>query len=278
MKLYSMKTSNPLALKSFGLAALLLCSQSAPGVEYNLVTNSTQTVPGLGGANAIFDKSSLQPTGSGVFDPFLRVRDNDNFEQGFNTSAPGNPPDGFNAINGVWTHDLLLSSLQVVTHFGSGSYYQFILDLGEPGNETAENADNELVLLKTFNLYTGNNDAPTSLEIGDDPNNLGTKRFDLAGNTIMLFDENSGNGQADVNIFVPTSAFAGVTDTYLYLYTEIGKNHIGAPIDGDAEGSYEEFAARTGTSVPDGGATVALMGLALGGLSLSRRFLKVPTA
>jgi hypothetical protein len=32
----------------------------------------------------------------------------------------------------------------------------------------------------------------------------------------------------------------------------------------------------TGTSVPDGGATVALMGLALGGLSLSRRFLKVP--
>ncbi len=32
------------------------------------------------------------------------------------------------------------------------------------------------------------------------------------------------------------------------------------------------------TSVPDGGATVALMGLALGGLSLSRRFLKLPTA
>ena len=32
------------------------------------------------------------------------------------------------------------------------------------------------------------------------------------------------------------------------------------------------------TSVPDGGATVALMGLALGGLSLGRRFLKVPTA
>ena len=30
------------------------------------------------------------------------------------------------------------------------------------------------------------------------------------------------------------------------------------------------------TNVPDGGATVALMGLALGGLSLSRRFLKVP--
>lgn len=34
----------------------------------------------------------------------------------------------------------------------------------------------------------------------------------------------------------------------------------------------------TGTSVPDGGATVALMGIALGGLSLGRRFLKVTTA
>ena len=32
------------------------------------------------------------------------------------------------------------------------------------------------------------------------------------------------------------------------------------------------------TSVPDGGATVALMGIALGGLSLGRRFLKIPTA
>lgn len=32
------------------------------------------------------------------------------------------------------------------------------------------------------------------------------------------------------------------------------------------------------TSVPDGGATVALMGIALGGLSLGRRFLKVTTA
>ena len=34
----------------------------------------------------------------------------------------------------------------------------------------------------------------------------------------------------------------------------------------------------TRTSVPDGGATVALMGIALGGLSLGRRFLKVTTA
>ena len=33
-----------------------------------------------------------------------------------------------------------------------------------------------------------------------------------------------------------------------------------------------------GTRVPDGGATVALMGLALGGLNLGRRFLKVKTA
>lgn len=34
----------------------------------------------------------------------------------------------------------------------------------------------------------------------------------------------------------------------------------------------------TGTSVPDGGATIALMGLALVGLSLGRRFLNVATA
>lgn len=89
----------------------------------------------------------------------------------------------------------------------------------------------------------------------------------------MMFDENSGNGQADVLIFVPTSLFAGVTDTYLYLYTEMGRVHTGGPVNGDAEGSFEEFAALTGpnTRVPDGGATIALLGLSLLGMTAVRK-------
>ena len=94
----------------------------------------------------------------------------------------------------------------------------------------------------------------------------------------MVLDESSGNGQADVSIYVPTSVFAGVTDTYLYLYTEMGlPNRKGGPGQpGDAGGSFEEFSARTGPNVrvPDGGTTLAMLGLALaglGGFARSRR-------
>src|ERR1041384_884066 len=97
-------------------ASLILTSSAAVAIQYDLVNNSSQTVPGAiypGGspANAIFDKGSLQTSGTGAIDPFLRIHDESNFERGFNTSAGGGGnPDGLNAINGTWTHDLLLSS------------------------------------------------------------------------------------------------------------------------------------------------------------------------
>jgi len=254
------------------VAIAIVCNPSAFAIQYDLVNNNTQTVPGTGGS-AIFDKAFLQTSGTGAIDPFLRVHDNDNFEQGFNTSNPGGGnPDGFNAINGVWTHDLLLSSLKIVTHNG-GSYYQFLLDLGEPSGGSQVD-----ILLNKFNLYTGNTAAPTFAGISGNPDNLGTKRFDMAGNTILFVDESSGNGQSDVLIFVPTAAFAGVTDTYLYLYTELG--YIGDNNDPrNADGTFEEFAALEGPNpntptTPDGGTTLMLLGASFAVLGAARRFIK----
>lgn len=247
--------------------AILVANPNAGALQYDLVNNNSQTVPGLVGS-ALFESSGQQPTGSGVFNPFLRLHHhgNDPFEQAFNTSAPGNPPDGFNAINGVHTHDLLFSTLQIINRLGT-DYFQFTLDLGEPGNASSSTA---LLLLQKFDLYTGNTAAPTFAGISGNPANLGTLRFDLAGNTIMFVDKFSGNGQADVNIFVPTAAFAGNTDTYLYLYAEMGNDNGGpGATDGDAEGTFEEFAALT--SVPDGGSALVLLGVAITGLSLVRR-------
>jgi VPDSG-CTERM motif len=46
------------------------------------------------------------------------------------------------------------------------------------------------------------------------------------------------------------------------------------PVNGQSISHVTFYGARATTSVPDGGATVALLGLALGGLGVGRRFLK----
>jgi hypothetical protein len=258
--------------------SLIFTSSGAFAIQYDLVGNGSQTVPGAkypGGttANAVFVKGSVQTSGTGAIDPFLRVHDNDNFEQGFNTSNPGGGnPDGMNAINSVHTHDLELATLQYVNLAGI-NYYQFMLDLGEPtgGSQVT-------ILLEKFNLYTGNNDAPTPTEIASIISGDVGKRFDLAGNTILFIDETSGNGASDVFIYVPIAAFAGVTDKYLYLYTELGLADSGND-PSNADGTFEEFAARVGPNeapptVPDGGTTSALLGIACIALSTCRRFIK----
>jgi hypothetical protein len=256
-------------------AALLVSSSVAHALQYDLVTNSSQTVAGSIPANAIFDKGSLQTSGTGAIDPFLRLHHdgNSNSEKGFNTSSPFNPPDGMNAINGVFTHDLLLSTLATVNR-GGVDYVQFNLDLGQSGNNGAPSTN---LLLTTFNIYTGNTVSPTFAGIGGDPANLGTLRFTLNGNTVMLLDESSGNGASDVFIFVPRSAFTNVSDTYLYLYAGFGEGLTppsGNPSPrGGTNGTFEEFSALVGPNnrVPDGGATVILLGLSLSGLAFARR-------
>lgn len=250
------------------VAAVWTSQQTANATQYDLVNNSSQTVGGINGNDAIFEKAFNRPTGTGVFDPFLRVQEN-NEEKGFNTSNIDNPPN-WDAKNGIWTHDLLFGSLQSVNK-GGIDYYQFMLDLGEPSGNGKEN-----ILLKTFNLYTsgvasrtqGNNPVTG---INDNPDNLGTEHFAFsAGNSIMFVDESSGNGQSDVAIYIPTSAFVNPA-AYLYLYVEFGLSDNN--VDGNSDGTFEEFAARTST-VPDGGTTLMLFGCALSCLGVVRRVSK----
>src|SRR5439155_12575073 len=72
--------------------------------------------------SAIFTRDDSQPTGTGVFDPFLSIQHNP-VEEGSNTS-------GGEVLNTTrvpqWTHNLQLGQLQAVTVNG-GSYYQFTL-------------------------------------------------------------------------------------------------------------------------------------------------------
>jgi hypothetical protein len=75
-----------------------------------------------------------------------------------------------------------------------------------------------------------------------------------------------------VDIYIPSSLFTG--GSYVVLYATLG-GELGPTDDG-----FEEFAALQGhaTSTPDNGATMMLLGVALGATELLRRLLQKRSA
>jgi hypothetical protein len=193
-------------------------------------------------AGAFWSTVSLQPTGTGVFDPFLRVHatGQETTEDGHNTDGPFSN-DEIGSIPEPHTHAVLLSSLQPVLISGQ-SYFQFALDLGEP------DADNKSdISLDQFKICTGNsgtltqaNNCPTasvfSIDTGVGQDREVLLDYDLFG---------GGNGNSDLFVFVPTSVLAGGAP-WFYLYTEFGSK--GGSFT--ADGTFEEWSVLTGSNPP----------------------------
>ncbi len=101
-------------------------------------------------AGVTFFVDHLQPSGTGVLDPFVRIQAKDS-EQGYNTSGRPLNFDTKNPLN--YTHDLAIGSLEAVN-----GAYEFILDIGEnnsgPGNNKPN--DNSLLSLDGVKLYAVN--------------------------------------------------------------------------------------------------------------------------
>ena len=78
---------------------------------------------------------------------------------------------------------------------------------------------------------------------------------------------NGGSGFSDLIVYIPASDFPNLND-YLFFYNLNGA-HFQADVGGDAaEAGFEEWRAVVSTdSVPDGGATAALLGLGLAGVA-----------
>ena len=132
----------PNVLPSVNLSAATYNNVAVAGVSAvtgtvgGAITNTMGTV--------IFARDSTQPSGTGVFNPFLRLdcKGNGCDEQGYNTSGiKGDASNGYttrkvldNMTPVNWTHDVLISTLQLDS---TGKYYQFKLDINEPGNANA---------------------------------------------------------------------------------------------------------------------------------------------
>src|SRR5438067_13742854 len=125
----------------------------------------------LGGA--YFATTDIQPTGTGVFDPFLTIQ-NSPMEQGYNSST-GN----FDTKREpVWNHEIQVSDLRATTINGV-NYYGFVVDVNEPGGSKANIS---LDGLKLFASSTLQNSTSTDSK-GVFNGSLGNLVFDLGQNT-----------------------------------------------------------------------------------------------
>jgi len=241
------------------VAAGLLPASTAFAVPLDLTT----TPPASGTINgAIYSTIDSQPTGTGVFKPFLTYQAN-GFEEGYNTSQGGNGQ-GFLDTKRVpqWNHDLTVGQLEEVSINGK-TYFQFELDANETGNGNKD----RLLSIDQIRIYTSGTDTANSVGDGANIDDLGKLRYaqNALGSTDnwVLIDASraeggstSGSGSSDLIVYVPTDLFAGALDTDLvYFYTINGINNR-------ADAGFEEWSALV-AGVPDGGSTLVLLGSAL---------------
>ncbi len=255
MKNYFKSFISPLAL-----ALLSLTSATAFGTVYDLSTQSAVAISTSYGT-AIFTADFTQPTGTGVFDPFLSIQAN-GIEKGYNSSAGV-----FDTKReSQWNHEITIGDLaQSKVTIGGADYYSFTIDINEPNA-----GDKSQISLDSLKIYLSGKADQTTANV----DNLGSKVFDLdlpADNYLLYDDINSGSGQSDIAFFIPTAAFAGASSSsYVYMFQQFGA-YKAADYDAVSQGGFEETRIAVGVRpVPEPSALIPLAGL-LGVACFSRR-------
>ena len=193
----------------------------------------------------IFTDAANTGSGTGNYNTFLAISDNDGTEEGFNSDdTPGIDPSNAN-IDHAKTHTVKLSDLVIVTVEGV-QYYEFRVDLNESNSDP-----NAQISLDQFKLFSSSNGAI------EDKTTLFSQNviydMDAGGNvSVLLSDaESSGSGNDDYAVLVPITEFAGLdpTTTYVYLYVEMGAADPVAPDTWDATATFEEWNLQNGVTL-----------------------------
>ncbi len=222
-------------------AVVFGASRANAEVELNLAASSPQD--GLNGG--LFYSTDLQPTGTGVLQPFVRIQAKPT-EEGYNTDGviqfdtKDNP--------GNWTHSITLSQVPIVTINGQ-QYREFVLDI----NET-KTATGRFLSMNELQVFLANTPTLTGFDntaaIGWAPS-VATNVYDLDSGGIngdqrvkMDYSQASGSGSGDMFVYILNSKFTG-NGPYVYLYSKFG-------FPDTSDSGFEEWAVRpaTTTAVP----------------------------
>ena len=233
------------ATAAASVAVLAVSSTNAAVVDLS-AQGSSGTING-----ALYQQFTVQPTGTGVIDSFVRVQSNAGVERGYNTDFRPLEFDENNSPN--FTRSLLLSAVPVVGVNGT-NYREFLLDV----NEAASKSE---VTLEQVQIYLG---AAGNL-IGYP--NLGTLVYDMdaGADSRVELDYNTssgGSGKGDMLLLVPDANFQSSTNEFVYLFSKFS----------NADAGFEEWAVSGGGTgfsggppipEPAGTSLLVLSGLAL---------------
>src|SRR6266550_63300 len=104
---------------------------SAASAKAESTLDLATTSPQNAGNGALFYSTDLQPTGTGVLQPFVRIQAKPT-EEGYNTDGTIEF-DTKDQAGSNWTHSITLSQVPIVT-IGGVQYREFLLDINETNN------------------------------------------------------------------------------------------------------------------------------------------------